>query len=227
MRVPNHVAIIMDGNGRWARRKGLPRVIGHKKGAEVVENVVRWSAEFGIKYLTLYTFSTENWKRPKEEVEYLFSLLIEKLEAKTSELIKENVRLRFMGRLEDLPEKLKNKCRETEEATKVERWINLIIALNYGGRAEIVDAVRKILKEGATEVNEESFRKYLYLPDVPDPDLIIRTSGEMRLSNFLLWQSAYSELYFTEKLWPDFTKDDFTKALEDYSKRERRFGGVT
>jgi len=227
MRVPNHVAIIMDGNGRWARRKGLPRVEGHRKGAEVVENVVRWSAEFGIKYLTLYTFSTENWRRPKEEVEFLFSLLVEKLETKAPELIKENVRLRFMGRLEDLPEKLKNKCRETEEMTKSNDGLNLIIALNYGGRAEIVDAVERILKEGVTEVNEEGFRKYLYLPDVPDPDLIIRTSGEMRLSNFLLWQSAYSELYFTEKLWPDFTKDDFTKALEDYSKRERRFGGVT
>jgi len=227
MRVPNHVAIIMDGNGRWARRKGLPRVEGHRKGAEVVENVVRWSAEFGIKYLTLYTFSTENWKRPKEEVEFLFSLLVEKLETKALELIKENVRLRFMGRLEDLPEKLKNKCREAEEMTKSNDGLNLIIALNYGGRAEIVDAVERILREGITEVNEEGFRKYLYLPDVPDPDLIIRTSGEMRLSNFLLWQSAYSELYFTEKLWPDFTKDDFIKALEDYSKRERRFGGVT
>ncbi len=227
MRIPNHVAIIMDGNGRWAKSKGLPRVEGHRKGAEVVENVVRWSAEFGIKYLTLYTFSTENWKRPKEEVEYLFSLLIEKLEAKVPELIKENVRLRFMGRLEDLPEKLKNKCREAEEMTISNDGLNLIIALNYGGRAEIVDAVRKILKEGVDEVNEESFRKYLYLPDVPDPDLIIRTSGELRLSNFLLWQSAYSEFYFTEKLWPDFTKDDFIKALEDYSKRERRFGGVT
>ena len=227
MRVPNHVAIIMDGNGRWARRKGLPRVEGHRRGAEVVENVVRWSAEFGIKYLTLYTFSTENWRRPKEEIEFLFSLLVEKLETKVPELIKENVRLRFMGRLEDLPEKLKNKCREAEEMTKSNDGLNLIIALNYGGRAEIVDAVRRILREGATEVNEEDFRKYLYLPDVPDPDLIIRTSGEMRLSNFLLWQSAYSELYFTEKLWPDFTKDDFIKALEDYSKRERRFGGVT
>jgi len=227
MRVPNHVAIIMDGNGRWARRKGLPRVEGHRRGAEVVENVVRWSAEFGIKYLTLYTFSTENWRRPKEEIEFLFSLLVEKLETKAPELIKENVRLRFMGRLEDLPEKLKNKCREAEEMTKSNDGLNLIIALNYGGRAEIVDAVERILREGATEVNEEGFRKYLYLPDVPDPDLIIRTSGEMRLSNFLLWQSAYSELYFTEKLWPDFTKDDFIKALEDYSKRERRFGGVT
>ena len=227
MRVPKHVAIIMDGNGRWAKKRGLPRIEGHRKGAEVVENIVKWSAEYGIKYLTLYTFSTENWRRPKKEIEFLFSLLVEKLETKVPELIKENVKVRFMGRLKDLPKNLQEKCLEAEKETALNNGLNLIIALNYGGRAEIVDAINRILREKMLEIDENSFRNYLYLPDVPDPDLIIRTSGEMRLSNFLIWQSAYSELYFTEKLWPDFTKDDFIKALENFSKRERRFGGVS
>lgn len=227
MRVPKHVAIIMDGNGRWAKKRGLPRIEGHRKGAEVVENIVKWSAEYGIKYLTLYTFSTENWRRPKKEIEFLFSLLVEKLETKVPELIKENVKVRFMGRLKDLPKNLQEKCLEAEKETSLNNGLNLIIALNYGGRAEIVDAINRILREKMLEIDENSFRNYLYLPDVPDPDLIIRTSGEMRLSNFLIWQSAYSELYFTEKLWPDFTKDDFIKALENFSKRERRFGGVS
>lgn len=227
MRVPKHVAIIMDGNGRWAKKRGLPRIEGHRKGAEVVENIVKWSAEYGIKYLTLYTFSTENWRRPKKEIEFLFSLLVEKLETKVPELIKENVKVRFMGRLKDLPKNLQEKCLEAEKETALNNGLNLIIALNYGGRAEIVDAINRILREKVLEIDENSFRNYLYLPDVPDPDLIIRTSGEMRLSNFLIWQSAYSELYFTEKLWPDFTKDDFIKALENFSKRERRFGGVS
>ncbi|KHC93798.1 MULTISPECIES: isoprenyl transferase [Thermotoga] len=231
MRIPQHVAIIMDGNGRWAKKRGLPRIKGHQRGAEVLHNTVKWSLELGIKYLTAFSFSTENWKRPKEEVEFLMDLFVQMIDREMELLRKERVRVRILGRKEGLSEKVLKKWQEVEEKTKEFDRMTLIIAFNYGGRREILDAVESILKDVSRgkklELTEETFRQYLYLPDVPDPDLIIRTSGEMRLSNFLLWQSAYSELYFFKKLWPDFTKRDFLRAIESYSKRERRFGGLS
>ncbi|MCD6552305.1 isoprenyl transferase [Thermotoga sp.] len=231
MRIPQHVAIIMDGNGRWAKKRGLPRIKGHQRGAKVLHNTVKWSLELGIKYLTAYSFSTENWKRPREEVEFLMDLFVQMIDREMDLLRKERVRVRILGKKEGLPESVVRKWNEVEEKTSSFDRMILVIAFNYGGRREILDAVETILrdvKRGKKIVlNEETFRNYLYLPDVPDPDLIIRTSGELRISNFLLWQSAYSELYFTKKLWPDFTKKDFLRAIESYSRRERRFGGLS
>ncbi|WP_448524252.1 polyprenyl diphosphate synthase [Pseudothermotoga sp.] len=223
---PTHVAIIMDGNGRWAQRRGLPRIEGHRRGALKAEKVVEWAAELSIKYVTFYTFSTENWKRPREEVEYLFSLLVKLLRQKLEKMIEEGVRIRFAGVIEELPKEVANFCRECEEKTKQNNKIHAILALNYGGRREIVDAFNKAIENGVKRLDETQFRNWLYLPDVPDPDLVIRTSGEMRISNFLLWQIAYSELYFARVLWPDFTKQDFLRAIEDYERRQRRFGGL-
>ncbi|RMA92518.1 isoprenyl transferase [Hydrogenothermus marinus] len=225
-KIPNHIAIIMDGNGRWAKRRGLPRYIGHREGAKAVERVIDYALEFGIKYLTLFAFSTENWERPKEEVEAIMSLLIEYINKKVPYLIERDIRLRFVGRREDLPDMILNTVEEGERLTKNGKKMQLVIALNYSGRAEIVDAVNKAIKEGK-EITEEDFPKFLYLPDLPDPDLLIRTSGEQRISNFLLWQIAYSEFYFTEVLWPDFDKEEFLKALYEYQNRERRFGKVS
>ncbi|WP_448516477.1 polyprenyl diphosphate synthase [Pseudothermotoga sp.] len=221
-----HVAIIMDGNGRWAQKRGLPRIEGHRRGALKAEKVVEWAAELSIKYVTFYTFSTENWKRPREEVEYLFSLLVKLLRQKLKKMIEEGVRIRFAGVIEELPKEVANFCRECEEKTRHNDKIHAILALNYGGRREIVDAFNKAIENGVKRLDETQFRNWLYLPDVPDPDLVIRTSGEMRISNFLLWQIAYSELYFTKVLWPDFTKQDFLRAIEDYERRQRRFGGL-
>lgn len=223
---PVHVGIIMDGNGRWAQKRGLPRIEGHRRGALKAEKVVEWAAELGIKYITLYAFSTENWKRPREEVEYLFSLLVELLRQKLKKVLEQGVRLRFAGAIDELPHSIANFCRECEEKTKYNDTIHAILALNYGGRREIIDAFNRAIEQGITHIDETQLRSWLYLPDVPDPDLVIRTSGEMRISNFLLWQIAYSELYFTKVLWPDFTKQDFLKAIEDYEKRQRRFGGL-
>lgn len=225
-KIPNHIAIIMDGNGRWAKRRGLPRYIGHREGAKAVERVIDYALEFDIKYLTLFAFSTENWERPKEEVEAIMSLLVEYINKKVPYLIERDVRLRFIGRREDLPDMILNTVEEGERLTKNGKKMQLVIALNYSGRAEIVDAVNKAIKEGK-EITEEDFPKFLYLPDLPDPDLLIRTSGEQRISNFLLWQIAYSEFYFTEVLWPDFDKEEFLKALYEYQNRERRFGKVS
>lgn len=223
---PTHVAIIMDGNGRWAQRRGLPRIEGHRRGALKAEKVVEWAAELSIKYVTFYTFSTENWKRPREEIEYLFSLLVKLLRQKLKKIIEEGVRIRFAGVIEELPKEVANFCRECEEKTRHNDKIHAILALNYGGRREIVDAFNRAIENGVMRLDETQFRNWLYLPDVPDPDLVIRTSGEMRISNFLLWQIAYSELYFTRVLWPDFTKQDFLRAIEDYERRQRRFGGL-
>ncbi len=223
---PTHVAIIMDGNGRWAQRRGLPRIEGHRRGALKAEKVVEWAAELSIKYVTFYTFSTENWKRPREEIEYLFSLLVKLLRQKLKKMIEEGVRIRFAGVIEELPKEVANFCRECEEKTRHNDKIHAILALNYGGRREIVDAFNRAIENGVMRLDETQFRNWLYLPDVPDPDLVIRTSGEMRISNFLLWQIAYSELYFTRVLWPDFTKQDFLRAIEDYERRQRRFGGL-
>lgn len=221
-----HVAIIMDGNGRWAKERGLPRIEGHRRGALKVEKVVEWASNLGVDYLTLYAFSTENWKRPVEEVSFLFKLFVDFMKSKVEKMKKEGVRIRIMGSRERLPEEVLRVWDWIEDETKEGKKITTVIALNYGGRREIVDAVKKILESGEKNVDEETFRRYLYLPDVPDPDLVIRTSGELRISNFLLWQIAYSELYFTEKYWPDFEKEDLIKAIEDFKGRNRRFGGL-
>jgi len=230
MRVPRHIAIIMDGNGRWAQKRGLPRVEGHVRGVKVLRRVVKWCLEFGVEYLTVFSFSTENWRRPKEEVDFLMDLFVDTVERELPFLVREGVKVRILGSKEGLPEKVVEKWREVEERTKNLNRMTLVVAFNYGGRREIVDAVKKIVekvKNGEeVELSEENFRNFLYVPDVPDPDLIVRTSGELRLSNFLLWQGAYSELFFTKTLWPDFSKKVFLKALESYSKRERRFGGL-
>ncbi|OAA31255.1 UDP diphosphate synthase [Kosmotoga arenicorallina S304] len=226
MKLPKHLAIIMDGNGRWARQRGLNRIEGHKIGARTAEEVTRWCADLGIKYLTLYAFSTENWKRPEEEVQFLFQLMVNYLKSRLNLLIDESIRISFLGRIEELPEETRSFCRFLENKTAQCDRLHLIIALNYGGRSEIVDATRKILNKGLKHVDDNVIQENLYLPDLPDPDLIIRTSGEQRLSNFLLWQSSYSELYFTNTLWPDFSREELEKALEEYSKRKRRYGAV-
>ncbi|CCU84248.1 MULTISPECIES: polyprenyl diphosphate synthase [Mesotoga] len=226
MAIPVHVAFIMDGNGRWAKKKGLERIEGHRKGAEVADAASHWCADLGIRYVTLYAFSTENWRRPKEEVEFLFELMLLYIGSKVRNMLEEGVRMRFMGRLNELPPKLGDFVFQIENKTSMGKKLDVIVALNYGGRAEIVDAVNEILKIGKEQISEEDIAMNLYLPDVPEPDLIIRTSGEERLSNFLTWQSVYSELFFTGTLWPDFTKEEFHRAVDDYSKRKRRFGAL-
>lgn len=221
-----HLAVIMDGNGRWAKKRGLPRIEGHRRGAQKAEQIIEWCAELGIKYVTLYTFSTENWRRPPEEVNFLFTLLREMLYEKFNRMMEQGVRIRFCGTMEQLPDEIVQVCRDFEEKTKNNEKIQAILAFNYGGRREIIDAINSGIKSGLRNFNEDDLRKFFYLPDLPDPDLVIRTSGEMRISNFLLWQIAYSELYFTETLWPDFSKEDLLKAIEDFEKRQRRFGGL-
>ena len=226
--IPQHIGIIMDGNGRWAEMRNLPRIAGHKEGIEAVRRTVKAADKYKIKYLTLYSFSTENWKRPKEEIEFLFYLMEENLKKEGEELNKNNVKVRFSGRKWELPENLIKIMDYVENLTNENTGLNLIFAINYGGRIEIVDAVKKIVKNcyKEEEIDENLIKKFLYLPDVPDPDLIIRTSGEKRISNFLLWESAYSEFYFTEVLWPDFDENEFLKALIDYQNRKRKFGGI-
>lgn len=225
-KIPRHVAIIMDGNGRWAKKRGLDRVYGHRQGVETVERVIRFARKVGIEYLTLFAFSTENWQRPKEEVNAIFSLLVEYINSKIPFLIENDIKLIFSGRRWELSPDVIKAIEKGEKATENCKSLTVIITLNYSGRAEIVDAVNKMLKEGITQIDENKFRDYLYNPDVPDPDLLIRTSGEERISNFLLWQIAYTELYFTPVLWPDFSEEDFLKALYVYQSRERRFGRV-
>lgn len=226
--LPVHVGIIMDGNGRWAEKRNLPRIAGHKEGIEAVRRVVKAAVKYNIKYLTLYSFSTENWKRPKEEIEFLFNLMRENLKIEGENLHKNNIKVRFSGRRWELPQSLIEIMNYVEDLTKQNTGLNLIFAINYGGRSEIVDGIKEIVKSGfsPSEIDEQLVSRFLYLPDVPDPDLIIRTSGEKRLSNFLLWQSAYSEYYFTSILWPDFDENEFLKALLDYQKRKRKFGGI-
>lgn len=221
-----HIAFIMDGNGRWAIERNKPRVYGHLKGAYKIEDVVRWCASRGIKYTTFYAFSTENWKRPNSEINFIFGLLERKISEFYERMQKEKVRLIFTGRIKEIGEKIYNICKEYEEKTKNNDRIIVNMALNYGGRAEIIDAVRKIINEKIENIDEENFRKFLYAPEIPDPDMVIRTSGEKRISNFLLWQSAYSELYFTDVYWPDFSEEDLEKAIKEYKKRKRRFGGI-
>lgn len=216
----------MDGNGRWAKKRGLDRIHGHRRGVETVERVIRFARKVGIEYLTLFAFSTENWNRPQHEVNAIFSLLVEYINSKMPFLIENDVRLIFSGRRWELSEDVVRAIQKGEDATKECKSLTVVITLNYSGRAEIVDAVNRMLQEGVRQIDEESFRNYLYNPDIPDPDLLIRTSGEERISNFLLWQLAYTELYFTPVLWPDFSEEDFLKALYVYQSRERRFGRV-
>ena len=221
----------MDGNGRWAERRGLPKVEGHRQGARQVTEVLKAAQEYGVEFLTLYAFSTENWKRPVAEVTALMGLLEEFIDDKLPELMKNGIRLRTIGRTEDLFPGARKKLLYAIEMTEKNDGGTLNLALNYGGRAEIVDAVNKMAAEMTEKggrfpkVTEESFRNYLYAPDIPDPDLLIRTSGELRLSNFLLWELSYSEMYVTDTLWPDFGKKEFGEALEAYGQRDRRFGG--
>jgi undecaprenyl diphosphate synthase len=230
--IPRHVAIIMDGNGRWANERGLPRLEGHRRGAESVREIVRTAGEWGIQYLTLYAFSAENWKRPKAEVEALMELLEKYLKDEIPELNDNNVRLRAIGRISDLPERAQRQLQRSIEATANNTGLTLILALSYGARGEIVDSVKRIAQEvkdgtlSVEEIDEDVISRRLYTAEYPDPDLLIRTSGEMRISNFLLWQISYAELWVTKTLWPDFRRDHLLRALEDYNKRERRFGGV-
>lgn len=219
MSPPRYVAIITDGNGRWAERRGLPVVEGHRAGADVVKGRLRDAVEFGIEELTVFSFSTENWTRPPEEVEGLMRMLDERIAGETPELNEEGVRMRFIGRREGVPSPLIERMEWAEELTGGNDRISLYIAFNYGGRAEIVDAARSF-----TGTTEEEFRQHLYAPEMHDPDLLIRTSGEERLSNYLLWQCAYSELVFAEELWPDFSREAFARALGEYETRRRRFG---
>ena len=228
-KVPQHVAIIMDGNGRWAISRGLPRVAGHKAGTENLRRVIRSTAEFGIKYLTIYAFSTENWGRPPEEVQGLMGILQDVIDRELHELHDEGVQLRHIGRLERLDPKIQAKVLKAIELTKNNDRLVLNIAWNYGGRDEIVCAIQKILKDGIApdDVTSELVSQYLFTAGVPDPDLVIRTSGELRISNFLIWQAAYSEWYVTPTFWPDFDKDEYRRALEVFAQRDRRYGGVS
>jgi undecaprenyl diphosphate synthase len=230
--LPDHVAIIMDGNGRWAKKRLFNRIKGHEKGSQTVRTVVRTCRELGIPYLTLYAFSTENWQRPKAEVEALMELLIRFLRSEKSELMENNIRLRMIGQLDRLPPKVQKTLQEILRATQGNSAMNLILALSYGARAEIVEMVRSLadkIKRGQIKpesITSELVADNLYTRGIPDPDLLIRTSGEMRISNFLLWQIAYSEIFITPTLWPDFGKEEFLDILKDYQGRERRYGVV-
>lgn len=228
-RIPRHVAMIMDGNGRWALSRGLPRMAGHKAGTENLRRVIRATVEFGIKYLTIYAFSTENWGRPPEEVRGLLTILEDVIDRELNELHKEGVQLRHLGRLEQLAPMLQEKVLDAVELTKNNSRLILNIAWNYGGRDEIVQAIQRMMKDGVVsdKVTDELVSQYLYTAGVPDPDLIIRTSGELRISNFLIWQAAYSEWYVTPTYWPDFDKEEYRRALETYGLRDRRYGGVS
>jgi undecaprenyl diphosphate synthase len=223
--MPNHVAIIMDGNGRWAKKRGLPRTMGHRSGAKALKKILTHAGELGIKYLTVYAFSTENWKRPKKEVDLLMKLFGEYLKNEKNTMMKNGVRLMVSGRKDGVSKELLKEIDVTENLTKNNNGITLNIAFNYGGRSEILDAVNKIIKDNVSEVTEETFAKYLY-SDIPDPELLIRTSGELRISNFLLWQIAYSEIYISDLMWPDFDEESLEVALNTYMKRDRRFGGL-
>lgn len=225
-KLPKHVAIIMDGNGRWAKKRGLDRTFGHIEGVKAVERTIKFAKKVGIEYLTLFAFSTENWQRPKEEVNAIFSLLVEYINSKLPFLVENDIRLLFIGRREELSDNVLQAMEKGETETSHCKSMTVVITINYSGKSEIVDAVNKIIKSGIEKVDEESFRNFLYLPEIPDPDLMIRTSGEKRISNFLLWQLSYTELYFTDVLWPDFDEEEFLKALYDYQSRDRRFGKV-
>jgi len=227
-KIPVHVGIIMDGNGRWAQARGLPRLAGHRAGTENLRRILRAAVEFGVRILTIYAFSTENWERPRDEVEGLLDLMDRMIDRELPELHREGVQIRHIGRLERVPERLVVKIRQALDLTRNNQRLILNVAFNYGGRAEMVDAVRRIIQDGVPPeaVDEVLISRYLYTAGLPDPDLIIRTSGEMRVSNFLIWQGAYAEYYVTPVYWPDFDKDEFYKALAEYARRERRFGRI-
>lgn len=224
--IPAHIAIIMDGNGRWAKSRHLPRAAGHNEGAKAVERTIEAAAKHGVKYLTFYAFSTENWTRPPDEIAALMNLLNKTLDRYISAADKKNVRLLVSGERKKLPQEIINKIDKVVKETACKTGLTVNLALNYGARQEIVSAVNNLLAQGKTAVSMQDIQANLYQPQLPDPDLIIRTSGEQRLSNFLLWQAAYSEFYFTPALWPDFNEEELLKALTAYQKRERRFGGI-
>jgi len=226
--IPKHVAMIMDGNGRWAKKRGLPRSAGHAQGVKALKNIIEPAGKLGIKYLSVYAFSTENWKRPQEEVETLMKLLLENINKELPEIIDKKIRLRFLGDLKALNEPLQNSIRHAEEQTAQNSALQINIMLNYGARREMIQAIQKAAQSGADlkNIKEEEFEKFLYTKDIPDPELLIRTSGELRISNFLLWQIAYTEIYITNTLWPDFNEAELKKAIESYSQRERRLGHV-
>jgi undecaprenyl diphosphate synthase len=232
-RLPHHIAVIMDGNGRWARKRHLPRIAGHRAGIGAVRQVVEACARLGVPCLTLYAFSVENWKRPRTEVKLLMGLLREYLKKEIAELNRNNIRFNAIGRIESLPKAVQRDLRETVEKTRSNTGLKLTLALNYGGRAELIDAVRAMALQwkgmrgfDPETITEQSFSRHLYTHNLPDPDLLIRTSGEMRLSNFLLWQVAYSEIWVTDILWPDFTERELFQAVIDFQRRERRYGGL-
>ncbi|WP_077326189.1 isoprenyl transferase [Virgibacillus siamensis] len=230
--IPNHVAIIMDGNGRWAKKRGLPRIAGHKEGMDVVKKIVRAASKCNVKILTLYAFSTENWKRPKSEVEYLMKLPKEFLHIYLPEMMENNVRIETIGDFDALPDHTRKAVQYAKDQTKGNDGLLLNFALNYGSRFEIMRAVKQLMADidsselSMDTVDENTFSEYLYTKGLSDPDLLIRTSGEQRLSNFLLWQVAYSEFWFTDVLWPDFSEEIFKTALQDYQQRKRRYGGI-
>lgn len=230
--LPQHIAVIMDGNGRWAKKQGAKRIFGHRNAVEAVRQTTEACADLGIKYLTLYTFSTENWNRPKIEVRGLMELLVSTIKKETSTLTKNNVKLTSIGEITALPKNCQRELKESMELTKNNDGLNLILAISYSGRWEIIKAVKDLLKDvkkdtiGLEDINYDIFSDYLCTKNIPDPELLIRTSGEMRISNFLLWQIAYTELYITDVLWPDFRKEHLYEALVAYQKRERRFGKV-
>ena len=232
MKIPAHIAIILDGNGRWAKAKGMPRNYGHAQGSKNVERICEEAYRMGVKYLTVYAFSTENWNRPKDEVDALMKLLRNYMKTCLKTAAKNDMKVRVMGDKTGLDEDIRNRIAELEEATKDNGGLNFQIALNYGSRDEIVRAVRRVsedVKEGKVkpeDIDEKMFETYLDTHGIPDPDLMIRTSGELRLSNYLLWQLAYTEFYFTDIPWPDFTKEELSKAIEQYNRRDRRYGGV-
>ena len=226
---PHHVAIIMDGNGRWAARQGLPRIAGHERGTDNIRRITSAAAELGIKYLTLWAFSTENWRRPMEEVAGIMRLLGEALDRETAELHRQGAQLRHIGSLDGLAPELRRSVEDAIELTRDNQRLVLTLAFDYGGRQEVTKAVREIVRSGvsADEIDEDLIARHLYTKDLPDPDLVIRTSGEYRMSNFLIWQAAYAELHFCPALWPDFGPEHLQEAVEDYARRERRFGQVS
>lgn len=228
-KVPRHIAIIMDGNGRWAAARGLPRLAGHRAGTENLRRVLRACVEFGVRYLTIYAFSTENWGRPEDEVQGLMNILGEVIDRELDELNRQGVQLRHIGRLEQLSDRLRASVQQAMDLTRTNDQLVLCIAWNYGGRDEITCAVRRIVAEGvkAEDVNEETISRHLFTAGIPDPDLIIRTSGEMRISNFLIWQAAYAEWYVTPVLWPDFDKEELRQALLSFQQRDRRYGRLS
>ena len=233
LKIPAHLAVFMDGNGRWASQRGLPRTAGHRAGAENLQNLCRMCGRRGIQYVTVYAFSTENWNRPQDEVHALMELFVEFFQRYDNELAREGIRVRFSGDIAGLPENVRNIIDRAEADSRNRTRMQLIIAINYGGRREIIQAAQKLcraVQAGSLvpdEINEMTFSQALYLPDVPDPDLVIRPSGEFRLSNFLLWESAYAELWFADILWPDFDETHLETALRDFTRRDRRFGGVS